>query len=50
MPEGGEACSLCKGTREMPEEFIRGRRTASGTSAGGAVAWGGPSRPNQVCT
>ena len=22
MPEGGEVCSLCKGTREMPEEFI----------------------------
>src|SRR5438876_6291089 len=21
-PEGGEVCSLCKGTREMPEEFI----------------------------
>ncbi len=22
MPEGGEVCSLCKGTREMPEEII----------------------------
>jgi hypothetical protein len=22
MPDGGEVCSLCKGTREMPEEFI----------------------------
>jgi hypothetical protein len=22
MPEGGEVCSLCKGTREMPENFI----------------------------
>jgi hypothetical protein len=22
MPEGGEICSLCKGTREMPEEII----------------------------
>src|SRR3954462_13421566 len=22
MPEGAEVCSLCKGTREMPEEFM----------------------------
>jgi hypothetical protein len=22
MPQGGEVCSLCKGTREMPEEFV----------------------------
>ena len=22
MPEGGEVCSLCKGTREMPEEIF----------------------------
>ena len=22
IPEGGEVCSLCKGTREMPEEII----------------------------
>jgi hypothetical protein len=28
MPEGGEVCSLCKGTREMPEEFIP--KTADG--------------------
>jgi hypothetical protein len=22
MPDGGEVCSLCKGTREMPEELV----------------------------
>jgi hypothetical protein len=48
MPQGGEVCSLCKGTREMPEEFVG--RSADGfryfCRRSGSLGWTDPAEQN----
>jgi hypothetical protein len=48
MPQGGEVCSLCKGSREMPEEFVG--RAEDGfrffCRRCGGLGWTIPAEPN----